>query len=1449
MPDDADPDRWLSKALGALEGASASAPDLASLVDEGVLVRRGLDEQERRSDVRDRVVRACARLERRALESLSQAVSAFPPDAADAVRDDVARRLDAALRRDEEYASRLLARVDLAPPRVAFLCDVFHADLEWRSRLQACLDGEAEPDAAFAVQTRLDRLARSLLEVDPVEDWFDPVAAPRNARAADLLRECRRLRREYLDARIEDEIRFAVDDASPVSLWNRRLQLTRLEAERWMLDGDVSMNPPAGVPRRPPFEDLDRRRAELADLADARLPAMPQRDRAVQLRELAVSAQEAFADVLTRSEDMPLSAGAVLLRASASDFERLAQTADRADCEPSQRPPLSRTARKLARRARSEWQEKTVSLRLERVFGRRFVGRLENAVLVLILVLTVLIFVELLLESFGRLTEGARAAFAWADLAVCSVFLFEFSLKLRWAPDRLRYFRRRFLVDFLASIPYGFLGYQLAALAAGPLESANLLRLLRFLRLPQLARYARPAQQFVRFGRLLVFLMRTADRVVRRSAHLLNRNIVLFEPSLPGWEAPAYRVRLERLRETLRAGSREREKSLSAADRVERAAASLADLRPRCEGLPSTALYEPAPRSTYGRDVPAEAVVRSLIEAAPEQVVRIMGSEFPEALVRRLRVFDLPLVRRLPVIRDLLAARDQGAGEVAALAANRLGYMLQSVLNVAYFFADLHGTISGPIFLDRLGAILVAATARNAYRLLVIGFTVAFLYAVVRLLGVAWLEWVFGKVQPVLGLPLLVLGGVCLVVMFVGRWLRSIANQTSEEGERLVEAQFAAQTKALKAVHMDHDLRFLAERVAAPELLLRSLDDPDPKAAKPVGLSAKELLRRALAGVALDRVHEPPPQPRLWTLHGEELVFLRNVALLYVDYLDSGLFRPGDTKATTQLLGNLALGNLRRTNLADVLGGRKHRGLDLARASGALFAGPYLWFQYMTRIVTEETAKRIVDFNRNAVPLSRLACAPAQTRAAYRSWLSKRLGVEPSSVPLPPAAGKFGDRLSAAWPPPFAPNVPRFETLDFTTMDFLASDPRRDEEIEEKFGPMVLRLLQSERRRGIRRAFRSFPLHRFPPAQRSFNPFTAYLDLFSGGRVLLLPFRCAWWTLRGLALVARQTSRTIRDVLRPPELAAEPDDDSYAVAVRKIHRMRKPGFMASLWLRARLDVEYVGVPIPGVPLTVGNGALLEEDLNFIGSSRRERLEAERIVLAQRRKVQALAPTLRRLGFDLDRLQPYLDENVPHLQFRTAEATRALVAAWILDYEGFFSLATALDGLRRIVDFASRSDFDPAETPPGLPDPIVRPPRGYAVKPSAKRRDLRRILSRLGRDGLGDSDALRVVRYVRRHWPLVRGWVGVLSSVPPDRDPRDLVLALARDVVLRTDLWSDQIVAMRAIQSLTILDVYHYCRMVWSLGGYGERDGEECPARLPSGGAPLDWSARAAAAGA
>ncbi len=51
------------------------------------------------------------------------------------------------------------------------------------------------------------------------------------------------------------------------------------------------------------------------------------------------------------------------------------------------------------------------------------------------------------------------------------------------------------------------------------------------------------------------------------------------------------------------------------------------------------------------------------------------------------------------------------------------------------------------------------------------------------------------------------------------------------------------------------------------------------------------------------------------------------------------------------------------------------------------------------------------------------------------------------------------------------------------------------------------------------------------------------------------------------------------------------------------------------------------------------------------------------------------------------------------------------------------------------------------------------------------------------------------------------------------DPWETVRNRLRQVLLRSDLWSDQMIVLRSIQSLTLLDVHHYCELVRELGGY------------------------------
>ena len=249
-------------------------------------------------------------------------------------------------------------------------------------------------------------------------------------------------------------------------------------------------------------------------------------------------------------------------------------------------------------------------------------------------------------------------------------------------------------------------------------------------------------------------------------------------------------------------------------------------------------------------------------------------------------------------MRNLVAYREKSSAEAVALAANYVGYLIQRGLDVVYFFADLHGTLSPPVFLDRLGATIVNAVRTPAKRLLSLGSAFLVLFLIVE--AVSFLRpfrTVVVKIQNLMGWPVIALGIFCLGFWLLGAWFRKIANQSADFLRTGGRAQFATHTKALKSRRRDQDARFLAERVIDPELLLRSADDRSQPRTTQAG-------RRVVA--ASDQAGSRTASS----------LSLRNVRLLYQDYLDGSPLHRSDTKASVQLLGNLALGNLQRRLLA-----------------------------------------------------------------------------------------------------------------------------------------------------------------------------------------------------------------------------------------------------------------------------------------------------------------------------------------------------------------------------------------------------------------------------------------------------------------------------------------------------------------------------------------------------
>ena len=183
------------------------------------------------------------------------------------------------------------------------------------------------------------------------------------------------------------------------------------------------------------------------------------------------------------------------------------------------------------------------------------------------------------------------------------------------------------------------------------------------------------------------------------------------------------------------------------------------------------------------RTIPVESVVEHLTEITPEQLLEEHGPAFVESVDRYLRLFDAPLVRRLPIIREVVAYQENGPAESVAFAANALGHGMQGVLSVINYVADLQATISPPLFLDRLGAAIVQATQRPAKRLLSLGTAFLVLFLVVDSIAVlSPARGIVVKLQALLGWPVIVLGVVCLAFWILGEWFR----QDRQPGGRLL---------------------------------------------------------------------------------------------------------------------------------------------------------------------------------------------------------------------------------------------------------------------------------------------------------------------------------------------------------------------------------------------------------------------------------------------------------------------------------------------------------------------------------------------------------------------------------------------------------------------------------------------------------------------------------------
>ncbi|MEZ6017406.1 MAG: hypothetical protein R3F49_19995 [Planctomycetota bacterium] len=1033
--------------------------------------------------------------------------------------------------------------------------------------------------------------------------------------------------------------------------------------------------------------------------------------------------------------------------------------------------------RRLARargRLESEREEQLLTALLARRFGARNVGRWDRAVLgALLVVLGLLVF---------ELFHGATVWSMRVDHALCAFFLWDFSVRAWLIGFRRRWMTRHFVTDFLPALPWSWFFAGGAAGAAATAEPARLAWFLRLVRLPRMAQSARLLMPLMRLVRALGFLARGLDRLVRSHRRLLEQEVLLF-PTSAERRAAASR---EHAQQSGLFELRARLDARFAAGLATEARAQVAEARTRHLASSDAALI--APFGAQGERRPrraerplAEDLLARLENVSAAEVEDHLGEASVRRAARGVRLFVRSPLRYLPlarawVPRESLSRPDHDvvAGTVRAVARS-LARQHQRVL----WWADLATTITPAELVGRVGATIVARTARPAVRLLVIAGAYGLLSLLLQVIGaVGVIATLVAMAENMIGKPLLVLGTVCLALLAVGAWLQRLARDASTFQEQVASAQFLHLTDSIKARDRSGDARLLAQRVFAPEFALRRTEiERDSDLAEPTDSLAARFLAdlSSFRGEGLEICAS-----------SEHYDPVGRAVLLYRDYQDGALFVESDTRATGQLLGNLALRRLieRSGRLSSEAVATLSR-IDLRRRK-SVFDGPYLWFHAITRSLASRAARLIVEFNANAVPLADLAhCAPEE-RGRYEAWLAGG-----SSEP----ASRREEAL-------------RQLTTAFTVLHFLDASPGRDDEVERRFGPRVRARLERERRGLVRSVLGCWPLAYRPIEERVLNVRALYEEWLSGGRVLILPLRLVGRGLRLAGFMGGRLVEAVQIIRRPdrPLGAGRPQQADFATALRKVDRMRLPAAWEALRLRALFDPEYLGFARRAAPLCGVH--TLERDLEF--------LRAEPALVAE--VEEARARTARDLAW-LERaleggLRARLEARLGVQLHADPERERALILAFHADLDG---VRAYLAG-EAVVVAAAREALLSSLGPrwfvrPGLRGRVSRwwARRGIAASGETDPAALERLRSAVWVAISQDLDGARAAFEAVEVDPAAAAQLG-----------EDRLTALLR----HPGQLSEQLTTLRTIQTITLVDVRNYRSHIHRLGQYELEDPRE-----------------------
>ena len=633
---------WCARAEEALHCA---AGDCLAVVRDGIFLRRRWDLVDRQSPARRRVLGLLAAAQTICHCRLAEMPADGPAGSSRLPAPQRAEYVAGRLAEDDRYLADLLDDHSLPAETLAFAVECFRDDLHWLGTLVALVEGGRGIDFAGRVLLEQESLQRR------VQAWKDDAGPPGSSPPVDdeLARAAETLRTAALTRRAESLLHQPQPRDAPG--WR----------QRWQAASRLAARPPGLMP--PGLQQaVENQRAAAVQRWTECLGELPPEQRHDLLHETADDLADAASELLTFLEDLPLDEAVRSLEILAEDVATCLKVVQKCDQDDSD--ALRRRLARCNKTVGGELLQRRLDWRMERLFGHRAVAALERLILALLLLFVVMLAVEGPLIAYERAhwpgSNVAEAACAWLDLGICVVFLAEFSLKWWLAEPRRSYFYRNWITGLLPAIPVGFLFYVIRPDETRVAEAGELfvlLRALRYLRLPQMARWLRIARPVLRAGRLIAFVMQASDRMVRHVAPLLNRNLVLFERAAVKIEQPPYRTAMAALGERFQYRASEAIAELPRDARQRLVRARIEDLTAMLSGPRVDAVAPLADAATnLNREIPLEDVIARLLAATPADISQRIGRTLSQSVARWCRAFDVFGIRRLPLVRDMVAA-------------------------------------------------------------------------------------------------------------------------------------------------------------------------------------------------------------------------------------------------------------------------------------------------------------------------------------------------------------------------------------------------------------------------------------------------------------------------------------------------------------------------------------------------------------------------------------------------------------------------------------------------------------------------------------------------------------------------------------------------------------------------------------------------------------------------